>query len=36
MIEHPVAKDHNTKRATAIEILIIYGVFIGLALWNWW
>lgn len=34
--EAPVAKCHNTRRAVLLEIILIYGTFIGLALWNWW
>lgn len=29
-------KDHNFRRATLLEIFIIYGLFFGLAIWNWW
>lgn len=33
--EAPVAKCHNTRRVTWLEIVLVYGTFIGLALWNW-
>jgi hypothetical protein len=30
------AFDHNARRATLIDLAIIYGIFISLAVWNWW
>lgn len=34
--ENPIRPEHNTRRAVAIEIAVIYGIFIALAIWNWW
>lgn len=29
-------KDHNTRRATLLEIAAIYGLLIVALVWNWW
>jgi hypothetical protein len=34
--ESPVPKDHNTRRAVALEIAVIYGALLALIVWNWW
>jgi hypothetical protein len=31
-----VEKDHNSRRTVWIEIVLTYGLFIALAIWNWW
>lgn len=30
------ARSHNARRAAVIDIFIIYGLFIGLVIGNWW
>lgn len=35
-LEAPVPKNHSVRRAAWIEIVLIYGFFISLAIWNWW
>jgi hypothetical protein len=28
--------DHSLRRTVLLDIAVIYGVFIGLMIWNWW
>lgn len=32
----PPTPEHTTHRPALMEIAVIYGVFIALAIWNWW